>query len=704
MEAKTLPTDIETNLPKEIYQQIQKETLQHYQTGELKIKERSILWSISSIAVGIGLSLLISYSFIKSALEDGLQGPVNYKVRQLMGAEPKLSDKLKIFLYDDSSVANLSSFEMNLNQWFEVLKRLDREKPSRIMIDKIFGVVREDEAAQKAFVEGVNSLTTPIFVGSFSASTQIIGRSQISTREASLQKGFYSLEKVLPSQAPIQDLSSQIIYGPSQIIREAFHIGYIGYNGQKHFYPAFQHRGNAFFHLGVDPKLVINKKNEGIWPERPQVNYLRPDVLYGATKPFYALLDKTYSKFISDYVKEGDHILILPAGYTGNADFKDSPVGRIYGGFYIASILNTVLTKQFIEEPISGLLLSCLFVGMCLGLFFTPQLYGWIALVALNGLIIFAGLLLFSFLSIDIAWIQTSITCLFTGSLLLAGKSKTERAKSSLLKKMHAEYKSSLSELIISRASERVLIYEKQDAAMMAQAFTPDPSPKDWSGIDITTFHKCFDAASGDWFFFERANNKKLFHIVLCDITGHGIRSALVVSSCKATLTMLKKYSPETLDSPDFAAIYAKELNSVLYEQSRGKHCTTMAALTIDLDTRSLSYMTCGHPPILLPGKDGEPIAKYLSTRGITLIGLEPDTNFFTSKSKIDDHASFLLYSDGVPIFEHFIYFKRFHKKNKIWLERPKDLYDFYCSAAKKRWTPNDDVSMIVCRLKDIVS
>src|SRR5690606_35434051 len=44
-----------------------------------------------------------------------------------------------------------------------------------------------------------------------------------------------------------------------------------------------------------------------------------------------------------------DHILILPAMFTGNTDWKSSPLGRIEGGYILASTINSVLKAKWLR-------------------------------------------------------------------------------------------------------------------------------------------------------------------------------------------------------------------------------------------------------------------------------------------------------------------------------------------------------------------
>src|SRR5204862_7643318 len=87
---------------------------------------------------------------------------------------------------------------------------------------------------------------------------------------------------------------------------------------------------------------------------------------------------------------------------------------------------------------------------------------------------------------------------------------------------------------------------ELNDAAEIAKAFRPDDAPN-WGDIGITAFHRSFTEASGDWYAFRESPSKRFKHFVLCDITGHGVQAALVVSICKTMLVIMGKTMLTTL-------------------------------------------------------------------------------------------------------------------------------------------------------------
>ena len=93
----------------------------------------------------------------------------------------------------------------------------------------------------------------------------------------------------------------------------------------------------------------------------------------------------------------------------------------------------------------------------------------------------------------------------------------------------------------------------------MAVAYKPDPLPE-WDGLYIGGYHKCLHLASGDWFGFQSSKSGHLKHIIMCDITGHGVQAALVVSACKVLLGNLRAMNPEIFETTNFNTEFMKIL------------------------------------------------------------------------------------------------------------------------------------------------
>ena len=97
-----------------------------------------------SICVKLGGSVswnqVGQFRWSPAIVRDNLTQPVNFYIRSLAGADPLLSDQLKVFVYDDESVAAFRTRTPSLTQWREVLLALDQQQPHAIIFDKLFDI------------------------------------------------------------------------------------------------------------------------------------------------------------------------------------------------------------------------------------------------------------------------------------------------------------------------------------------------------------------------------------------------------------------------------------------------------------------------------------------------------------------------------------------------------------------------------------
>jgi PAS domain S-box-containing protein len=100
----------------------------------------------------------------------------------------------------------------------------------------------------------------------------------------------------------------------------------------------------------------------------------------------------------------------------------------------------------------------------------------------------------------------------------------------------------------------------------------------------------CFaaDYAPGDFFdYFTREDGSVV--VVVADASGHGIDSALLMSSTQARL---RSYAELSLTVEEML----ERTNEVLFHSTRGEHFVTMVLISIDPSSRTFRYASAGHP------------------------------------------------------------------------------------------------------------
>jgi sigma-B regulation protein RsbU (phosphoserine phosphatase) len=160
------------------------------------------------------------------------------------------------------------------------------------------------------------------------------------------------------------------------------------------------------------------------------------------------------------------------------------------------------------------------------------------------------------------------------------------------------------------------------------------------ASISVDVFYHPVHSIGGDLALVESVNNEHL-NLLVGDISGHGIGSALVANRIYTqTMVHLRSGMPLT-------AMFA-ELNRFLIEDICGSGMfVTAAAVRIDPDRRSMVFAGAGHPPAILarPGQDPlllesqsmilGALPKAVKSAGNAEVELQPDDRI-------------LLYTDGI--------------------------------------------------------
>ena len=132
-------------------------------------------------------------------------------------------------------------------------------------------------------------------------------------------------------------------------------------------------------------------------------------------------------------------------------------------------------------------------------------------------------------------------------------------------------------------------------AAEVQRSLLPDAAPC-VKGLDIAGRNVPCDEIGGDYFDFlwDAAAVGSPFSVVVGDITGHGVDSALLMSSARAFLRM-RASQPGTLT--DIVTAMNHHLTEDIYATGR---FMTLFYLTIDGDRKGIEWVRAGHDPALI--------------------------------------------------------------------------------------------------------
>jgi len=142
------------------------------------------------------------------------------------------------------------------------------------------------------------------------------------------------------------------------------------------------------------------------------------------------------------------------------------------------------------------------------------------------------------------------------------------------------------------RESEAKQKYEHalRIARSIQRHFLPSSAP-DIAGLDIFGSSESCDETGGDYFdYFDHEDGR--FSIVIADVTGHGVGSALLMATVRAALRALIE-AERNLDRLFF------QLNNMIRGDLRGGRFVTCLMATFDEGGRRIQHVGAGHTPIV---------------------------------------------------------------------------------------------------------
>jgi sigma-B regulation protein RsbU (phosphoserine phosphatase) len=159
-------------------------------------------------------------------------------------------------------------------------------------------------------------------------------------------------------------------------------------------------------------------------------------------------------------------------------------------------------------------------------------------------------------------------------------------------------------------------------------------------------FHRYCPAAelAGDFFSVLRLSDT-MAAIFICDVMGHGIRSALITAMMRA---LVDGEAPRAHDPGAFLAAMNRRLMTLIRPDEEPMFATACHVI-VDLANATLRYATAGHPrPIHLQNQPGAVQTLGNGAGAGPALGLFPDAVYSCGEAAIAAGDVLLLFTDGV--------------------------------------------------------
>jgi sigma-B regulation protein RsbU (phosphoserine phosphatase) len=164
----------------------------------------------------------------------------------------------------------------------------------------------------------------------------------------------------------------------------------------------------------------------------------------------------------------------------------------------------------------------------------------------------------------------------------------------------------------------------------------PETTPN-LEGFEISLVNEPCYAVGGDYYDFLSIGPNTLL-IVIADVEGKGVASALVMSNLQAALRALILHLHSLNE-------IVETLNRKLLINSRSRKYLSMFVGLIDLKRKSLHYINCGHVPPVIVRPENRSVRL---TEGGMVIGLFENAEFERGHEKLQPGDVMVLCTDGI--------------------------------------------------------
>ncbi len=150
---------------------------------------------------------------------------------------------------------------------------------------------------------------------------------------------------------------------------------------------------------------------------------------------------------------------------------------------------------------------------------------------------------------------------------------------------------------------------------------------------------------SGD-FFSVFPIGEKAAGILICDVMGHGVRSALITSMIRG---LVEEHAQVAADPGELLTRVNRALSAIL-KQAETTMFATCFYVVADVQRAELRFANAGHPSALLVRNNGTTTTEPLRSEngnGIAL-GILPSAKYFTTSCAMTSGDLVMLYTDGL--------------------------------------------------------
>ncbi len=256
--------------------------------------------------------------------------------------------------------------------------------------------------------------------------------------------------------------------------------------------------------------------------------------------------------------------------------------------------------------------------------------------------------------------------------------------------------------LLHETAAKATMTKELDVARDIQQALVPGDDVVDRDCFQFSGYFKPATECGGDWWTYHDMSEGKIL-VIIGDVTGHGVPSAMITASAKSAVDTLRSVTEE-----DLTVEYLLEiLNKAIFESAKRQFVMTCFATIVDTKNMTVTYANAGHNfPYIYREVDGRGKFSVMMTRGNRLGDLD-DSTYESKTDKIQPGDILVWYTDGIVECENAVGEEYGDKRFRQSVRRAKDknveeirknvvdsAFEFYGDVPQK-----DDITLVFGRI-----
>lgn len=197
--------------------------------------------------------------------------------------------------------------------------------------------------------------------------------------------------------------------------------------------------------------------------------------------------------------------------------------------------------------------------------------------------------------------------------------------------------------LLLETAEKARIEQELEVARTIQETLVPGPEPIDEGVLKFAGFYQPAAQTGGDWWTWNKLVGDK-YLLVIGDVTGHGVPSAMITAAAKAACDVARHVHSDDVTVTRLLEI----MNHAIYESAQRRFVMTCFASIVDTKARTITYANAGHNfPYLFRQGDGKGDFGSLMIRGNRL-GDDRTSKYEAKTTELVAGDVIVWYTDGI--------------------------------------------------------